>query len=323
MRRREFIVLLGGAAAAWPLAARAQQPPKIYHLGYLAPARIEHLIEALQAGLREFGYVEGRNLAIEYRFGSQPETLDALAAELVQLSPDVILTLGTPSVIAAKRATSAIPIVITSAGDPVRSGVVASLARPGGNVTGCALYNIEISGKRIELLKKAKPSIARVAVLANATNPINEYFWQDTQYAGRALGIETRRFDANTTRDLVAAFAAMRQHSPDALVVLSDSIFNAARQQIIGFAADQRIPATYEGREYVESGGLMSYGADIAYMNRLSATFVDKVLKGAKLAELPIQEPTKFELVINLKTAKALGLTVPPGLLVAADEVIE
>jgi putative ABC transport system substrate-binding protein len=322
MRRREVITLLCGLAA-WPLAAHAQKPPRIYRVGYLAPARIEHLIEALQAGLRELGYVEGRNLTIDYRFGSQPEVLDALAAELVRLSPDAILTVGTPSVIAAKRATTAIPIVITSAGDPVRSGVAASLARPGGNVTGVALYNLELSSKRLELLKKAKPSIARVAVLANASNSINDYFWQDTQKAGRALGIEARRFDANAAGDLISAFAAMRRQNPDALVVLSDSVFNAARRQIIGLAADQSMPAMYEGREYVETGGLMSYGSDIAYMTRLSATYVDKVLKGVKPAELPIQEPIKFELAINIKTAKALGLEIPPQLLALADEVIE
>jgi putative ABC transport system substrate-binding protein len=325
IRRREFIATLGGAVAAWPLAARAQQPAaRIYRIGYLAPSKIPHLIEALQEGLRAFGYEEGRNVQFDYRFAEgQADTLDALASELVRLRPDVIVAVSTPAVLAAKRATTAIPVVMAAAGDPLRSGIAASLARPDGNITGVSLYSSELSRKRLEVLKEAIPRIARVAVLGNAGNPINESYWQETQTAGLLLGIESRRFDVKALDDLSGAFAGMKGERADSLIVLSDAAFYAARRQIIGLAADYRLPAMYEGREFVDAGGLMSYGSNIANMTRRSAAFVDKTLKGAKPADLPIEQPTTFELVINLKTAKALGLTVPPMLLARADEVIE
>ena len=323
-RRREFIAALGGAAFGWPLSARAQQPPKIYRLGYLAPARLPHLIEALQAGLRELGYVEGKNLKVEYRFGEhQPETLGMLAAELVALNPDVIVTVGTPPAIAAKQATTTIPIVMASVGDPVRAGIVASLVRPGGNITGMSEYGAELSAKRVEVLKGAVPGIARLAVLGNATNPFNQYAWEDTQPAARALGTEPQLFMVREPAELAAAFLTMQQSGANAVILLQDTRFWTVRHQIIALADEHRLPAMYEAREFVADGGLISYGPNIAQMTRHSATLVDKVLKGTKPADLPIEQPTKFELVINLKTAKALGLTVSSSLLARADEVIE
>jgi putative tryptophan/tyrosine transport system substrate-binding protein len=324
MRRREFFTLLGVGAVAWPLAGGAQQPSKLYRLGYLAPARIPTLIEALQTGLHELGYVEGSNLKIEYRFGGHElQTLGKLAAELVALGPDVIITVATPPAIAAKRATTTIPIVMATAGDPLRAGIVASLARPGNNITGVTLYASELSGKRVEVLKEVVPGIDRLAILGNATNPMSQYSWEDTQPAARRLGIEPQLFTVRGPDELAGAFAAMQRTGASAVVILTDAMFNAWRRQIIALAAERGLPAMWEAREYVEDGGLISYGPNIPEMTRRSAALVDKVLKGAKPAELPIEQPTKFELVINLKTAKALGLVIPPSLLTRADEVIE
>jgi putative tryptophan/tyrosine transport system substrate-binding protein len=240
MRRRDFITLLGGAAALGsPRTAHAQQPSKIYRLGYLAPTRILNLIEALHTGLRELGYVEGKNLKVEYRFGGhQLETLGTLAAELVALSPDVIVTVATPPVIAAKRATTTIPIVMATAGDPLRAGIVASLAHPGGNITGVTLYGSELSGKRVEVLKEAVPGIARLAVLGNATNPFSQYSWEDTQPATRALGIAPQLFMVREPQELAATFAAMQRNGTDAVIVLSDPMFNNWRRQIIVLATE-------------------------------------------------------------------------------------
>jgi putative ABC transport system substrate-binding protein len=324
MRRRFFITFAGLAAIGWPLAAHGQQASKIYRLGYLAASRIPNLIEALQAGLREFAYVEGQNLKVEYRLGGQqPETLDTLATELVALGPDVIVTLGTPPAVAAKRATATIPIVMAPVGDPVSAGIVSSLAHPGSNITGVALYGAELSGKPVELLKEALPQIARLAVLGNATNPANESWWEDTQPPAQALGIETQRYMVRKPADLAEAFAAMQRNGANAVIVLSDATFYTWRRQIVAVAAERSLPAMSEAREYVEDGGLISYGPNIPELIRRAAALVDKILKGAKPAELPIEQPTKFELVINLRTAKALGLTIPPSLLARADEVME
>jgi putative ABC transport system substrate-binding protein len=320
----EFISVLGGAAVTLPLAARAQQPSKIYRLGYLAPARLPHNIAALQAGLRELGYVEGRNLKIEYRFGGdQLEILEPLAAELVALGPDVIVTVGTPPTIAAKQATTTIPIVMASVGDPLRAGIVASLARTGGNITGSSLYGSELSRKRVEILKETVATMARLAALGNAGNPFNQYMWEDTQPVARQLGIEPQLFMVQEVDELAGVFAAMRRTGADAVMVLSDAVFYGARQQIAGLAAQHRLPAMYEDQAYVKDGGLISYGPNVDEVHRHSAVLVDKVLKGAKPGDLPIEQPTKIELVINLKTAKTLGLTVPQSLLARADEVIE
>jgi ABC-type uncharacterized transport system substrate-binding protein len=321
MRRRDFICVLA-VAAAWPIIARAQQASKVYRLGYLAPAPIPHLKDALIGALRDLGYVEGQNLKVEYRYGAGKD-LDALAAELVELKPDLIVTVATAQALAAKRATTTIPVVMATAGDPLRLGVVTSLARPGGNVTGVTLYGTELSAKRIELFREAFPRIKRLACLANAKSPYVQVLWQETESAARALGLEPMLFQLQELGDLPATFREMEGKDANALNVFSDALFNSARRQIVALAAEHRLPAMYEGREFVEDGGLISYGPDIVEMTRRSAAFVDKILKGANPADLPIEQPTRFELAINAKSAKALGLSLSPILLARADEVIE
>jgi putative ABC transport system substrate-binding protein len=321
MRRRDFICVLA-VAAAWPIIARAQQASKVYRLGYLAPAPIPHLKDALIGALRDLGYVEGQNLKVEYRYGAGKD-LDALAAELVELKPDLIVTVATAQALAAKRATTTIPVVMATAGDPLRLGVVTSLARPGGNVTGVTLYGTELSAKRIELFREAVPRIKRLACLANAKSPYVQVLWQETESAARALGLEPMLFQLQELGDLPGTFREMEGKDANALNVFSDALFNSARRQIVALAAEHRLPAMYEGREFVEDGGLISYGPDIVEMTRRSAAFVDKILKGANPADLPIEQPTRFELAINAKSAKALGLSLSPILLARADEVIE
>jgi putative tryptophan/tyrosine transport system substrate-binding protein len=326
MRRREFIhsaAVLTLVSLTYSRVVLAQMS-SIYRVGYLGTTRIPYLIEALHSGLRRLGYVEGRNLRVEYRFGgSGPASLDVLAAELVAFGPDAIITLGTPAALAAKRATATIPIVMAPIADPVRAGVVASLAHPGGNVTGGALYGSELTSKRVELLKEAMPGIARLAVLGNATNPANQYMWEDTQQATRALGIETQVFTVREAGELADAFTAMQRTGAQAVDVLSDAMFNTERRQIAILALEHHLPSIYEDREHVKDGGLISYGPNAAEVARHAAILVDKVLKGAKPADLPIEQPTKFEFVINLGTAKSLGITISPTLLARADEVIE
>ena len=325
MRRREFFTLLGCAAIGWPLAGYGQQASKIYRLGYLSTARVpSYQIEALQAGLRELGYIEGNNLKVEYRFGGpQSERLDAIASELVELRPDVIVTAGTPATFAAKRATTTIPIVMSPVGDPVQVGLVASLAHPGGNITGVSLDASELARKRVEVLKELVPPIARLGILGNAANPATQFWSKETQLAARALGLEPALFEVRELNELTAAFAAMQRNGVDAVAVETDAIFTSAQRQITTLAIEYHLPAMYESPEFVQDGGLISYGPSLAKMTRRSATFVDKILKGVKPTDLPIEQPTNFELVINLKTANALGLTVPPSLLARADEVIE
>jgi putative ABC transport system substrate-binding protein len=305
MRRRHFVGLLVGASG-WSMLARAQQP-RMYRLGYLAPAPIPHLKEALFGALRELGYVEGQNLKVEYRYGAG-DALDDLAKELVKLKPDLIVTVATTQALAAKRATTTIPIVMATAGDPMRVGVVTSLARPGGNVTGVTLYGTELSRKRIELIREAIPAIKRLGFLANAKNLYGRVLWDEAEPAARALGLEPILFRLEELGDLPATFQKMKDKEASALIVLSDALFNNARKQIVALAAEHHLPAMYEGREFVEDGGLISYGPDIVEMTRRSAAFVDKVLKGTKPADLPIEQPTRFELAINVKAAKAIGL---------------
>jgi putative ABC transport system substrate-binding protein len=307
------------------LLSRAQsQSSKTYRIGYLALVKIPHLIEALQDGLRKFGYVEGENLKTEYRvLQGGSATLDALAAELVRLSPDLIVTVGTPPALAAKRATTTIPIVMATVGDPAGLGIVASLGHPGGNVTGVTLYSSELSGKRVEVLKQAVPGIARIAVLGNGSSPLTQLLWQQTQMAAQLARLDARLFTVQEPGELSAAFKTMVQDGANGVVILSDSVFNSVRRTIIALATTHRLPAVYEAREFVLDGGLISYGPNIAEMSRRSAAVVNKVLKGAKPADVPIEQPTEFELVINLRTAKALDLIVPHNLLVLADEVIE
>jgi putative ABC transport system substrate-binding protein len=321
MKRRQFIKVLG-AVAGWPLVARAQQASRIYRLGYLAPASIPHLKDALFGALRDLGYVEGQNLKVEYRYGGG-DALDALAAELAKDKPDIIVTVATPPALAAKRATTTIPIVMATAGDPLSLGVVASLARPGGNVTGVTLYGTELNAKRIEIFREAVPTIKRLALLANAKNLYSQLLWAETEPAARATGLEPTLYDLQELSELPAAFLEMERKQVDGLIVFSDALFNYARHQITALAAEHHLPAMYEAREFVDEGGLISYGPDIDEMTRRSATYVDKILKGADPADLPIEQPTHFELAINAKSAKALGLSVTPTLLARADEVIE
>jgi putative ABC transport system substrate-binding protein len=310
--RRQFMSALGGAAA-WSLAARAQQPSKMAYLGYLAPASNPDLMEALRGGLRALGYVEGQNLAIEYRFAlGQSKTYDELAAELVRLGPAAIVVVGTPSALAAKRQTTTIPIIMAPAGDPLGLDLGASLARPGGNVTGVTLYGSELTRKRMEVFREAVVRIRRIAVLGNAENPLHRFLWGDMQPTARALGLEFRLFAVADLNELPTAFSIMTQEGFDALTLLSDAQFFSARRQISGLAATHRLPAMYEAREFVEDGGLISYGPNIADMTRRGAAFIVKAINGANPADLPIEQPTNFELVINLKTAKALR--VPPGM---------
>jgi putative tryptophan/tyrosine transport system substrate-binding protein len=324
MRRREFLALIGGAAAGRPLVALAQQAPKAARLGYLAPASNPDLQQALLGGLRDLGYVEGQNLAIEYRFMlGQAKSYDELAAELAGLAPDAIVVVGTPPALAAKRQTTTIPIIMAPAADPLRSGLVASLSRPGGNVTGVSLYGSELARKRMEVFKEAVVGIQRIAVLGNAENPLHRFLWDDLQPVGPALGLQFRLFVVSDLDKLPAVFSTMKPDGFDAMSLLSDAQFFSARRQISSLAAMHRLPAMYESRESVADGGLISYGASIPDLTRRATAFVLKVINGAKPADLPIEQPTKFELAINLKTAKALGLTVPDTLLARADEVIE
>jgi putative ABC transport system substrate-binding protein len=317
--------LLGAAATLCSTRSRAQPQSRTYIIGYLAPARLPHVIEALQDGLRKLGYIEGQNLKIEYRFlQGASATLDALAAELVHLHSDIIITQGTPALIAAKQATRTIPIVMAAAGDPLGSGIVASLAHPGGNVTGFTLYGAELAGKRVALLNEAVPGIASIGVLGNAKNPLHtQLLWPQTRAASLSLGLEARLFTVHEPAELSGAFESMARDHAGGLVVLADVLFISERRTIIGLAAQHRLAAIYEEREFAADGGLLSYGPNVPELARHSAVFVDKILRGTKPSDLPIEQPTEFELVINLKTAKELGLTIPDKMLTVADEVIE
>ena len=325
--RREFIGTLAGGLLAAPLAAEAQAPAKVPRIGFLSVLSLTdnpHELEAFRQGLRELGYVEGQTIAIEYRFAEgRPERLPALAAELVRLKVDVIVTAGPPAPEAAKQATSTIPIVVAATGDPVAEGLVASLARPGGNITGLATISSELVGKQLELLKELVPKISRVAVLQNPSNNHHPFVVRQAEAAARALGLKLHIVQAGTSLEIDAAFAKMRSQRAGGVLVLRDAQFLTQRTQIAALAAKSRLPAVYSFRDQVEAGGLMAYGANSPQMYRRAATYVDKILKGAKPADLPVEQPTKFEFVINLKTAKALGLKIPQSLLQRADEVIQ
>jgi putative tryptophan/tyrosine transport system substrate-binding protein len=321
MRRRDFISVLGAVALS-STRSRAQQPSKTYLISVLASAQVPYLIEVLKDGLRKLGYIEGQNLKVEYRFAlAEGASVDVLAAELVKLGPDVIIALGTAEAIAAKRATTTIPIVIIIA-DPLGTGIVTNVAHPGGNVTGIMLYGAEFAGKRIEVFKEAVPAIARIAVLGTR-NPLSQLHWPETQTAAAQLGLEVRLFTVQDPAGLLAAFESIAQHNVNGVVVLPDLRFLSVRQTIVALAAKHRLPALYEDREYVQDGGLISYGPNAAKMVGRVVPTVDKILKGAKPGDLPIEAPTEYELVINLKTANMLGLTIPEKLLIVADEVIE
>jgi ABC-type uncharacterized transport system substrate-binding protein len=324
VKRREFITLLGGAAA-WPVAARAQQAGSRYTVGTLTAGNDNSALNTvLVAALRELGWIEGKNVVFEHRYAdNRLETLPELTADLVRLKVDVIATAGTLAPLAAKRGTSTIPIVMLAAGDPLGSGLVASLARPGGNVTGMSLMAPDLGGKRLELLKEVLPQLARVAVLWNAANPYSALVFKETQAAGRTLGIEVQSLEVRAPDDFDGAFEAARRQRPDALITVEDPLTVSHRKRIADFTVGQQLPSLHGVREFAAAGGLMSYGASLPDLFRRAAGYVDKILRGAKPADLPVQQPSKFELVINLKTAKALGLEVPPTLIARADEVIE
>jgi putative ABC transport system substrate-binding protein len=327
MRRRDFMTLLGGAVAAWPLAARAQQPRRIPRIGYVfsfIPSEGQHLWDACRQGLRDLGYVEGQSIILEPRWAEgKHERLPGLLADLVRLNVDVIVAAATPASRAAKAATATIPIVIVAVGEPVRAGLVASLARPGGNVTGLGLLTPDLSGKRLELLLEIAGKVSRVAILMNPDNAVSAIFLEETQAAARRVGIELQRVDARNPQEIEPAFGAITAGGADALIVFDDPVLWSHRPRIVTLAAARRTPAMYGLRDFVNDGGLMSYGPNRPDQYRRTAIFVDKILKGAKPADLPVEQPTRFDLVINLATAKTLGLTVSPILLARADEVIE
>ena len=326
MRRREFIKVLGGAAAAWPLAARAQQGmPVVGFLNSGSPESSSFLVTAFREGLKQASYVEGQNVTIEYRWAkSHYNQLQALAADLVRRQVAVIAaTGGTISAQAAKVATSTIPIVFNGGDDPIKSGLVASFNRPGGNITGVITQSAALEPKRLGLLRELVPQAAIIAVLLNPTNPDAELQRRDIQAAAAAIGQQLRIFNASTESEIETAFSALLQQRADALLIGNDAFFVNRREQIVALAARHAVPTIYTFRPFAESGGLMSYSTNLVDVYRQVGVYVGRILKGEKPADLPIVQPTKFELVINLKTAKALGLNVPFGLLNAADEVIE
>jgi putative ABC transport system substrate-binding protein len=326
MNRRVVISLLGGAAVAWPLAARGQQPAKLPIIGYLGPSTRSidvHRLGALVQRLRELGWIEGRTIVIEYRWAEgRNEHLAEVTAEFVRLKVDVIVTAGTAAVVTAKQATSVIPIVFAVAGDPVGTGLVASLARPGGNVTGLSNQSADLAGKRLELLREVVPSLRRLAILANAGSPIGVLEMREAQAAARTLGFEVATVEIRRAQDIAPAFDALKGPA-DALYVCSDPLVTTNRIRINTLALGARLPTMHGQGDNVEAGGLMSYGANYPDLHRRAADYVDKILRGAKPGDIPVEQPTKFDLVINLTTAKVLGLTVPPSQLARADEVIE
>jgi putative ABC transport system substrate-binding protein len=324
--RRKFLATLGGAAAAWPLAARAQQAGKPPTIGFLVvgtPSSHGQWASAFVQRLRELGWIEGPTIAIEYRWAEGRRGRAAeIAAEFVRLKVDVIVTEGASSVVAAKPATSVIPIIFAAAGDPVGSGLVASLARPGGNVTGLSVQAPDLAGKRLEILREVVPGLRRLAIMGHVGNPTDVLQRAEAQAAAHTLGLEVVPAEIRRAEDIEPAFEALKGRA-DALHVFGDPLLATNRIRINTLAQGARLPTIYNYREFVAAGGLMSYGPNFPDLFRRAAEYVDKILRGAKPGDLPVQQPTKFDLVINLKTAKALGLEIPPMLLARADEVIE
>lgn len=325
MRRREFITILGVAAVASPLAARAQHPANLPTIGILGPlsrSAQSEWITAFVQGMREHGWIEGRTVAIEYRWAEgRSERFAEIAAEFVRLKVDVIVTASTPAVIALKQATSVIPIVFAAAGDPVGIGLVASLARPGGNVTGLSIQSADIASKRLDLLRAALPNLHRLAIMATSS-PIGVLEMGEVQAAARTLGLEVVPAEIRRAEDIAPAIEALKGRA-DALYVVTEPIVNTNRVRLNTLALGARLPTMHGTRDYVETGGLMAYGANFALSWRRAANYVDKILRGAKPADLPVEQPIKFDLVVNLKTAKALGLAIPEAFLLRADELIE
>jgi putative tryptophan/tyrosine transport system substrate-binding protein len=327
--RREFIGTLMAGLLAAPLAAGAQQAAKVYRVGLLGGSppnspggRIAW--EGFFQGMRELGYVEGQNILVEGRFyGDHTERLPALAAELVQLNVDVIVAGTAPAPEAAQRATSTIPIVMATHVNPIGSGLVASLAKPGKNVTGVSTLGPELAGKRLQLLKEVIPGVSRVAVLSNPTDTSQANLLRDAQVAARSLKVHLQVLEARAPSDFTGAFSAMTKERAGGVIILTSSMFYDQRTRIAELAARSRLPAIYSVKDFAEAGGLMAYGVNLGESFRRAATYVDKILKGTKPADLPVEQPTKFDLVVNLKAAKGLGLTIPPSLLARADEVIQ
>jgi ABC-type uncharacterized transport system substrate-binding protein len=326
MKRREFIAVLGSTAAAWPLAARAQQPamPVIGFANAGSAKGYQRPLSAFLSGLGEAGYVEGRNVAIEYRWAEgQYDRLPAFAADFVRRKVDVIAATTTPAALAAKAATTTIPIVFTTAADPVQLGLVASLGRPDGNVTGATQLNVEVAPKRLELLREVFPAATSFAVLVNPSNPFAETVSRSLQAAAGVLGLKLHILHAGSERDFAAVFAAVLQLQASALVIGPDNVFNSRAGELAALAMRHRVPAIYQYTEFTAAGGLMSYGGRIVDSYLRAGNYTGRILKGDKPALLPVQQSTKVELIINLKTAKALGITFPLSLLARADEVIE
>jgi putative ABC transport system substrate-binding protein len=325
MRRREFITLLGGAATTWPLAAHAQQTGKLPTIGFLgaaSPSAWSNFVATFAQRLHEFGWIEGRTVAIEYRWAEgRSERYAEIAAEFVRLKVDVIVTAG-GAVLATMQATSIIPIVFALANDPLGAGIVASLSRPGGNVTGLSLEAPDTAGKRLGLLREVLPGLHRVAIMANASYPAAVLEMGEVETTAHALGLEVARMEIRKAEDIAPSFEALKSGA-DALYICTDSLANTNGIRIAALALSSRLPTMADGKVYVEEGALMSYGANIPDLFRRAAEYVDKILHGAMPADIPVEQPTKFELIVNLKTAKALGLTIPESLLIRADEVIE
>jgi putative ABC transport system substrate-binding protein len=322
MKRRTFIMLLG-SAAAWPLDALAQQRDKVWRMGFIAHGH-ERFYDALFEGLREYGYEEGRNLIVERRYAhGAAERFKEFAAEMVRLNVDIIVVVTTPAALAVMNATKTIPIVHPNAIDPLNTGLIASLAHPGGNLTGGAQLTAEVSAKRLAILTRLLPGLPRVAALWNPANPAIVFAWKETQRTARELGITLQSHEVQGSKDFAAAFAAIAEEHPEALLVLQDAVTMQHRNELVDFAIQQHLPSMFQEKEWAKAGGLMSYGENLPSMYRRAAYFVDRIFKGANPADLPVEQAAKFEMVLNLRTAKAIGLAVPDSILALADEVIE
>ena len=325
MRRRDFIIVIGRAAVAWPVGVHAQHKiPRIGFMGNSTAALETNLVDAFRAGLRELGYEEGRNIAIEYRWAEgNYDRFPMLAAELIATKVDAIVTAGTPAALAVKSATTTVPLVMVAVGDPIGTGLVSSLARPGGNLTGLSSIAPDLEGKRLQLLREVVPALSHVAMFVNSLNPFHVSSMKQARAAAQAMGIKLQLHDIRKSEDLDDAFAAIRKERPDALLILADRVFLHNRQRMMDFINELRLPNVNAYKELVEAGGLMSYGPSYEDMHKRAAIYVDKILKGTKPADLPIEQPSKFTFIVNLKAAKALGVTVPSQLLGLADQLIE